>query len=130
MRWSGSMVICQQITHSLEIKDSWITTEAVYQHATTTCPHSYFSFYLKEKLMSHDWKEEKLKWTKGVFRSAQIIIDLDDGTNRIMKFEGWDGGKVLETTRNVLALAPNTPIEFATWGGYSTDKWFCDVRKI
>jgi hypothetical protein len=81
--------------------------------------------------MSH--VSDPKEWTKGVFRGARIegnlILELADGTERVMKYERW-GKTALITTQEVLGLTPGTPIEFATWRDYDPNEWFCDVRKI
>mgnify|MGYP003479081832 FL=1 len=73
----------------------------------------------------------KLEWNKGVFRGGRIegklILELADGTERVMNYENW-GKTARITTKKVLELEPGAGIEYATWGEYDSKKWFSDVR--
>lgn len=73
-----------------------------------------------------------LEWNLAVFRNArkesnQLILELADGSSRFMKYENWDG-TVERTEKKIFSLKPGAAIRVATWGGWDSSKWFCDVE--
>lgn len=80
--------------------------------------------------MSHVSKP--LEWNCAVFKkvhneSNQLILELADGSRRVMNRQNWDG-TVQQTERKISSLKPGTAIRIATWGGWDSSKWFCDVE--
>ena len=80
--------------------------------------------------MTHIWGG--VKWRLSVFRSyvednGELILNLDDGTNRKMN----DWSEDTQTTLGKLKdLKQGDDIKVGTWEGYNQDIWFCDVEKI
>lgn len=76
----------------------------------------------------------QLKWTRAIFSKARkesdhLVLELADGSKRVMNFKNWDG-TVQTTARKLFSLVAGAPIKFATWGNYSVDSWFCDVEEL
>lgn len=81
--------------------------------------------------MSHI--SEPLFWTEGFLvefgrENDQLMIKLSDGTKRYMNFENW-GDSVLITEKKLAKIGKNREIKIATWGGYDSGRWFCDIEE-
>jgi hypothetical protein len=83
--------------------------------------------------MTHIWGP--IRWTRAVFLSAhkdwstnppQLIIELSIGRRSMNSdWEGFDA-----TELKVFELKSGSAVEYATWGTYDPQKWFCDVRGL
>lgn len=72
-----------------------------------------------------------LKWTEATMShyyttDTQIVLVLSDGTNRFMNLKNWDESAT-KTHDNLSQIKQGSNIKFATWNGYDSKKWFCDV---
>ena len=74
----------------------------------------------------------KVEWWRAVFErylseNGILILTLNDGKYRTMSDWGEDS-KI--TKLKLESLKKGDLINVATWGGWSKEKWFCDVEKI
>ncbi len=75
-----------------------------------------------------------LLWTEAVFdsfvpESDGLRLCLADCSDRKMNFVNWE--ESFPVTKNKLEeLSKGQLIKYATWNGYSEDKWFCDVEVV
>ena len=59
----------------------------------------------------------------------KIKIKLEDGSVRVMNYKSW-GADAVETERKASSIPVGAKIRFATWNGWDSKIWFCDIEEI